>query len=253
MLHTPPSPPIAIITGASRGIGQAIARRLAHDGYQVGIHYGTNQKAAAAVAADITAAGGAAFTFQADLTHVADFWPAFDHATEGMDVSNLRVLVNNAGITLCGIIEDFSPADFETQQTINVTAPYFIVRDGLSRMVDGGRIINISSGVTRIAFPHIIGYAMTKGAIDTFTRTLAKHLGPRRITVNAVAPGVVDTDINADWLRGNTDVMAAIAADVALGRVGQPEDIAGIVSFLASDDAAWVTGHIIDATGGTHL
>ena len=123
----------------------------------------------------------------------------------------------------------------------------------MPRISEGGRIINISSGVTRIAFPEIIGYALTKGAIDAFTLTLAQHLGSRGITVNAVAPGVVDTDINADWLRGNQEAIDGVTADVALGRLGQPEDIAKVVSFLTSEDGGWVTGQVIDATGGTHL
>ena len=183
------------------------------------------------------------------------FWEAHDTAAleAGIDPASIAVLANNAGITLRGTIENFSQDDFLLQQTINVNAPYFVVREALPRMGEGGRIINISSGVTRIAFPEIIGYALTKGAIDAFTLTLAQHLGSRGITVNAVAPGVVDTDINADWLRGNQEVIDGVTADVALGRLGQPEDIAKVVSFLASEDGGWVTGQVIDATGGTHL
>jgi NAD(P)-dependent dehydrogenase (short-subunit alcohol dehydrogenase family) len=249
---------IAVVTGASRGIGAAISTRLAAAGLTVAVHYGRDEDAAASVVASIEATGGKAFPFRADLaadTAAQDFWASFDKAAAGAGVLDqpVQVLVNNAGVTLRGPIEEFSREDFLTQQAVNVNAPYFIVKEGLSRIPDGGRIVNISSGVTRIAFPEIIGYALTKGAIEAFTLTLAKHLGPREITVNSVAPGVVDTDINAGWLRGNDEAQAGVAASSALGRVGQPDDIAAIVAFLASDEARWVTGQKIDATGGTNL
>lgn len=249
---------VIVVTGGSRGIGRAIAIRLAKDGYIIGVHYGSSPSDAETTVQAITGGGGRAFSFQADLATEdagTSFWKSYEAAIDsaGHAAGSLYMIVNNAGVTLRGEIEDFSAADFATQQAINVNAPYFIVKEGLAKLADGGRIVNISSGVTRIAFPEIIGYAMTKGAIDTFTMTLAKHLGPRKITVNAVAPGVVDTDINANWLRGNDDAIAAVASSAALGRVGQPEDIAGVVAFLASPDGGWVTGQTIDATGGTQL
>lgn len=163
------------------------------------------------------------------------------------------MLVHNAGISLRGTIEELEADAFLTQQRVNVNAPYSVTREGLHRLRDGGRIINVSSGVTRIAFPDLIAYAMTKGALDAFTRTLAKHLGARGITVNGVAPGVIDTDINASWLRGNPEALAWAADATALGRVGQPEDVAGVAAFLASPDAGWVTGQVLDTTGGTQL
>ncbi|QKG23695.1 SDR family oxidoreductase [Actinomadura verrucosospora] len=123
----------------------------------------------------------------------------------------------------------------------------------ITHLRDGGRIINISSGAAHLAMPEAIAYGSTKGALDTFTLNLAKELGPRGITANSVAPGVVDTDVNADWLRGDPQAEAHAAALAALGRVGQPEDVADIVGFLASDDARWVTGRVIDATGGAGL
>lgn len=250
---------IAVVTGGSRGIGRAIAQRLAADGYTVGIHYGSNKEAADQALDAIVTEGGRAFAFRAELTSEDvghSFWASYDNAVDAANVganASLHVIVNNAGVTLRGSIEEFSREDFLTQQAVNVNAPYFIVKEGLARLSNGGRIINISSGVTRIAFPEIIGYALTKGAIDAFTHTLAKHLGPRGITVNAVAPGVIDTDINASWLRGNQSAIESVAASTALGRVGQPDDIAGVVSFLASDDGRWVTGQVLDATGGTQL
>ncbi|MBN6058549.1 SDR family oxidoreductase, partial [Nonomuraea sp. RK-328] len=136
---------------------------------------------------------------------------------------------------------------------VNVRAPFFIVKEGLSRLRDGGRIVNVSSGAARIAMPEIIAYSSTKGALDTFTLNLAKALGPRGITVNSMAPGIVDTDVNASWLRGDPEAWERAAAVAALGRVGRPDDIAGVVAFLASDDARWVTGRVVDATGGSGL
>lgn len=258
MLHLPNQQKVAVVTGGSRGIGRAIAQRLGADGYVVAVHYGSNEAAAAETVAAIREANGRAFAFATDLTEPeigSRFWAAYDQAISEAGFADvpLYLIVNNAGVTLRGAIEEFSANDFKVQQAVNVDAPYFIVKQALSRLMDGGRIVNTSSGVTRIAFPEIIAYAMTKGAIDTFTHTLAQHLGPRQITVNAVAPGVVDTDINASWLRGNTEATAAVAASTALGRVGQPQDIAGIVAFLASEEGGWITGQTIDATGGTNL
>ncbi len=135
---------------------------------------------------------------------------------------------------------------------VNVKAPFFLVQQALPLLRVEGRIINISSGVTRIAFPHIMAYNLTKGAINTFTMHLAQLLGPRSITVNAVLPGIVDTDVNASWLHTPEGQKQATETS-ALGRVGQPSDIADIVAFLSSSDGRWVTGQMVDATGGSHL
>lgn len=258
MHHSSPQQKVAVVTGGSRGIGRAIAQRLGIDGYVVAVHYGSNDAAAAETVTAIQEAGGRAFAFATDLGEPdigTRFWTAYDQAISeaGFADTPLYLIVNNAGVTLRGTIEEFPANDFRIQQAVNVEAPYFIVKHALSRLMDGGRIVNTSSGVTRIAFPEIIAYAMTKGAIDTFTHTLAQHLGPRKITVNAVAPGVIDTDINAGWLRGNAEAAASVADSTALGRVGQPQDIAGIVAFLASEEGGWITGQTIDATGGTQL
>ncbi|WP_307832594.1 SDR family oxidoreductase [Planomonospora sp. ID91781] len=158
-----------------------------------------------------------------------------------------------AGIGRSADLVSLTEEGFDELFAVNVRAPFFIVQHGLERLRDGGRIINISSGAARLAMPEIIAYGSTKGALDTFTLNLAKQLGPRGITVNSVAPGIVDTDVNAGWLRGNAEAQARAASLAALGRIGQPEDIADIVAFLASDDARWVTGRVIDATGGAGL
>ncbi|MFF7117195.1 SDR family NAD(P)-dependent oxidoreductase [Streptomyces albogriseolus] len=247
----------ALVTGGSRGIGRAIAERLAADGATVAVHYGRNAAAADEVVEGIRAKGGTAFTVRAELGvegDVATLWESFDrqvrqHATS----TGLDILVNNAGVTPRGEIDETTAEAFEEAVAVNMRAPFFLTQQGLKRLRDGGRIVNVSSGATRIALTDIIAYAMTKGAIDAFSLTLAKALGPRGITVNSVAPGIIDTDINASWLRGNEAAERSAAELSALGRVGRPEDVADVVAFLASDDARWVTGQVLDATGGSQL
>ncbi|MFD3603385.1 SDR family NAD(P)-dependent oxidoreductase, partial [Streptomyces sp. NPDC058656] len=156
-------------------------------------------------------------------------------------------------IALHGTIEEFGAEDFIRQQQINDTAPFLIIKAALPRLADGGRIVNISSGTSRVALPDLIGYTMTKGAIDALTLPLAQHLGPRGITVNTVVPATTDTDMNASWLRGNSELIATIAAQNALGCIGEPADVADVVALLASHDARWITGQLIDATGGFRL
>ncbi|WP_329086526.1 MULTISPECIES: SDR family oxidoreductase [unclassified Streptosporangium] len=201
--------------------------------------------------------GGRAFAIQAELGVHGDataLWTAFDarigrHAPGG----GVDIIVNNAGIGRSTNLAALTEEGFDEVFAVNVRGPFFVVKEGLERLRDGGRIVNISSGAARLAMPEIIAYGSTKGALDTFTLNLAKELGPRGITANSVAPGIVDTDVNAGWLRGNARAEAHAASLAALGRVGRPEDIADIVAFLASDDARWVTGRVIDATGGAGL
>ncbi|MFJ2862359.1 SDR family oxidoreductase [Kitasatospora sp. NPDC087314] len=247
----------ALVTGGGRGIGRAIARRLGRDGATVAVGYARDRDAAEEVVAGIRADGGQAFALHAELGRHGDaaaLWEAFDaeigaHAPGG----GVDIIVNNAGIGRSADLATLTEEDFDEVFAVNVRAPFFVVQHGLRRLRDGGRIINISSGAARLAMPEIIAYGATKGALDTFTLNLAKQLGPRGITANSVAPGVVDTDVNAGWLRGNAEAEAHAASLAALGRVGQPEDIADIVAFLASDDARWITGRVIDATGGAGL
>ncbi|MEU7255085.1 glucose 1-dehydrogenase [Streptomyces rimosus] len=243
----------ALVTGGSRGIGRAIAERLGRDGARVAVHYGRDETAAKETVAAIEEAGGQAFALQAELGVPGDaaaLWSAFDAQADGLDI-----LVNNAGVT--GRREPLRQAteeDFDHVFAVNTKAPFFITQLGLDRLRDGGRIINISTGLTHgVAVPELIAYAMTKGAIDAFTSTLAKDLAPRGITVNAVAPGVVDTDMNASWLRTDPEAWQAYSDASPFGRVGEPRDIGDITAFLASDDSRWVTGQWIDATGGALL
>jgi 3-oxoacyl-[acyl-carrier protein] reductase len=246
----------ALVTGASRGIGRAIAIRLAADGTLVAVHYGSNDVAARETVRLITDAGGRAFAVQAELGVPGDadkLWAGVDEGLRRFTVSGVDILVNNAGIGRSGDLAAVSTAEFDRIFAVNVKAPFFIVQKGLSRLRDGGRIINISSGVTRIAFPEAIAYSMTKGALDTFTLTLAKALGERNITVNSVSPGIIDTDVNAGWLRGNPEAWAQAAGYSAFNRVGEAADVADVVAFVASADARWVSGQDVDATGGSRL
>jgi 3-oxoacyl-[acyl-carrier protein] reductase len=244
---------VALVTGGSRGIGRAIAERLGKDGATVAVAYAREQTAAEHVVATIHAAGGRAYALRAELGRRGDatrLWAAFDaHSDDGA----VDIIVNNAGIGRSSALAALTEEDFDEVFAVNVRAPFFIVREALHRLRDGGRVINISSGAARLAMPEIIAYGATKGALDTFTLNLAKELGPRGITVNSVAPGIIDTDVNAGWLRDNPAAQAHAASLAALGRVGRPEDVADIVAFLASGDARWVTGRVIDATGGSGL
>lgn len=240
----------ALVTGGSRGIGRGIAEQLGRDGAVVGVHYGSNDSAAAETVAAIEAAGGKAFALGAELTSpnaAATLWAAFDAHADGLDI-----LVNNAGIGTSQKFTEIEEEEYDRLFTVNAKAPFFLTRQGLDRLRDGGRVINISTGLSHAAMmPDLIAYAMSKGALDVFTRYLSKVLGSRGITVNAVAPGIVDTDVNADWLRASDAARADAAALSALGKVGTPADIADVVAFLASDAGRWVTGHWIDATGGS--
>jgi 3-oxoacyl-[acyl-carrier protein] reductase len=239
----------ALVTGGSRGIGRAISLRLAADGARVAVHYGSNELAAKQTVADIQAAGGEAFAVRADLAaeDAAEMlWAAFDREAEGLDI-----LVNNAGIGKQQPLADVTSEWFDELVAVNAKAPFFLIQQGLSRLRDDGRIINISSGATRIAFPADTAYAMTKGALDTLTLALAKELGPRGITVNSVAPGIIETEMNG-WLQ-DPAAAAGAAAYSTFNRVGQPADVADVVAFVASDDARWISGQYVDATGGSQL
>lgn len=242
----------ALVTGGSRGIGRAIAERLGRDGARVGVHYNVNEDAAKRTAATIETAGGSAFLIRAELGLPGDaeaLWSAFDAHADGLDI-----LVNNAGIAELGGIADTTPEAFDRLFAVNTRAPFFVIQLGLPRLRDGGRIVTISTSYTLgRSDPRLTAYAMTKAALDVLTATLAKDLGPRGIAVNAVNPGAIDTDLNAGWLRSDEAARAATAARSPLARIGVPDDVAGVVAFLVSDDAGWVTGQLLDATGGALL
>src|SRR4051794_8349013 len=240
----------ALVTGASRGIGRGIAERLGRDGARVAVHYGRNETAAKETVAAIEAAGGSAFAIGVELGRPGDaeaLWEEFDRHAEGLDI-----LVNNAGIGNTRPIEEIEEAEYDRVFAVNVKAPFFIVKHGMARLRDGGRVINISSGLARTAvMPDNMAYAMTKGALDVLSRDLSKVLGARRITVNSVAPGIIDTDNTYERLHGTEGGWDRAAAISALGGVGETADVADVVAFLASDASRWVTGSWVDATGGS--
>lgn len=247
---------VALVTGASRGIGRAIALRLAKDGATIAVHYGHNQDAANEVVQSITSKGGTAFLIQAELDTLKGVYALYDALDaaliERTETAEFDILVNNAGICPTATIENTTEEMFDQSFAVNVKAPFFLIQQALPRLRDGGRIINLSSAVTRVAAPSIAAYNLTKGAINTLTLTLAAQLGSRGITVNSVAPSATDTDMNASWLR-QPESQQSIASMTALGRVGQAEDIADVVAFVASPDSHWMTGQYIEASGGFRL
>lgn len=247
---------IGVITGASRGIGRAIAIRLARDGVVVAVHYARNREAAESAVNEIERTGGTAFAIGMELksaASVAKFFEKLDAELQRRVSNNqFDILVNNAAIAPDSPVEDTTEELFDEVFAVNAKVPFFMSQQALPRLRDGGRIINVSSGATRIASPKLAAYAMTKGALNVLTVTLAKQLGSRNITVNTLAPGATQTDMNA--LRLADPQFHQFATSVsALGRIGQPEDVADVAAFLASNDSRWVTGQYIDATGGAQL
>lgn len=242
----------ALVTGSSRGIGAAIAKRLAADGALVAVHYGKDEAAAGATVAAIQAAGGQAFPVRAQLGTPGDVDTLFAGVERGLAGRPLDILVNNAAvISYQATVESATLEDFDRVFAINVRAPLFITQRALKLMPDGGRIVNVSSGVTWFAIPEVV-YAMTKGAINVMTRSLALTQGKRHISVNTVSPGITATDMNG-WLVDNVEAQQRVAAMTALGRHGQPEEIADAVAFFVGNDGRWVSGQTLEVNGGLFL
>ncbi|MEU9354681.1 SDR family oxidoreductase [Streptomyces griseoloalbus] len=245
----------ALVTGSSRGIGRATAVNLAREGALVAVHYTANEEAARETVALIEKEGGAAFAVRAELGVPGDVHELFLGLEQGLKErigeSRLDILVNNAGVTTTGqSFEELTPEDFDRYMAVNARAPYFIVQRALQLMPDGGRIVNISSGLTRTANPDQLAYAMTKGAVEQLTLHLARHLAPRGITVNTVAPGITN---NGGAVFDIPEAVEAMAQLSAFKRVGEADDVADVVTFLATHEARWITGAFVDATGGTLL
>jgi 3-oxoacyl-[acyl-carrier protein] reductase len=235
----------AIVTGGSRGIGAAICRRLARDGFAVVVNYAGSKAGAEAVVAEIAATGGRAEAVQGDVADPAAVAGLFDAAER---LGPVRALVNNAGMMRLAPIADVQDADFDRHIAVNLKGVFNGLREGARRMPDGGRIVSFSTTVVGTKLPGYAVYAATKAAVETMTHILAKELGPRRITVNAVAPGPVATDLFLDGK--DPALIERLTAMIPLGRLGEPDDIAGTVSFLVGPDGGWVNGQVLRANGG---
>ncbi len=236
----------AIVTGASKGIGAAIARRLAGEGIAVVVNYASGRQAAEAIVDAILSDGGRAIAVGADIGAPDGISTLFDAAEKAF--GGVDILVNNAGIMSLSPLAAVDDAAFERMMAVNVGGVFRGMREAANRLRDGGRIVSFSSTVVGLYQPGYGIYAATKAAVEAMTHILAKELGPRGITVNAVAPGPVETEL---FMTGKSEALVkAITGTIPLGRLGQPEDIAGVVSFLAGPDGGWVNGQVIRANGG---
>jgi len=237
---------VAIVTGASRGIGAAIAERLGRDGFTVVVNYAGGAAAAEAVAAKIEAAGGRAVTAQADVADPAAVKAMFDKVEAAF--GGVDVLVNNAGVMTLSPLAETEDEAFDRQVAINLKGTFNPLREAARRLREGGRIVNFSSSVVGLLQPGYGVYAATKAAVEAMTSVLAKELGGRNITVNAVAPGPTATALFLDGKPA--EVVDRLAKLAPLERLGQPEDIAAAVAFLAGPDGAWINGQTLRANGG---
>jgi 3-oxoacyl-[acyl-carrier protein] reductase len=242
---------IALVTGASRGLGRATAARLADAGARVIVHYSASRDAADTLVSEIRAKGGQADAVGGDLAAIDGAHKLAD-AVKALGISKLDILVNNAGVAQFAPLADQTVEDFDRHFAINVRAPYFLTQQLLPLLGEGSSVIFLSSVVARAAFDGTSTYSSTKGAIEVITRNLAKELGVQGIRVNAIAPGAIDTDMAQDFL-GTEESREYVKGMQALKRIGQPEDIAEAVLFLASDQSRWVDGRSIEVSGGSNL
>lgn len=248
---------VAIITGGNRGLGKSMVLHLSAKGYGVTFTYRSHKEEADHVVAEIKAKGGKVHALALDLEKIASFDSFREEVHKTLQTvwarSDFDFLVNNAGVGVHAAITDTSVAQFDQLMTVHLKAPFFLTQKLLPLMKEGGRIINISSGLARFSYPGYAVYAMMKGGLEVMTRYLAKELGSRKIAVNTIAPGAIETDFGGGVVRDNADLNKMIASQTALGRVGRPEDIGGAVVALLSDENGWVNGQRIEVSGGIHL
>ena len=248
---------IAIVTGGSRGLGKSMSLRLAQKGHDVILTYNHKASEADSVVAQIRNMGREALALQLDVADHRSF-PAFAEKVKADLVKNWQrddfdFLINNAGIGIHVPFMNTTEEQFDLLVNIHFKGTFFLTQKLLPLMKDGGRIVNISSGLARFSLPGYSAYAAMKGAIEVLTRYQAKELGPRKITVNVVAPGAIETDFGGGTVRDNKQINDFIAAQTSLGRVGLPDDIGGAVAALLSDDNQWINGQRIEASGGIFL
>lgn len=249
--------PIALITGASRGLGKHGALALAAKGVDLIITYRSQVEEAAAVVAEARALGVQAHALPLEVGESAGF-PAFAEAVRQLlarewQRSRFDFLVNNAGIGIHASFEQTTEQQFDTLLNIHLKGTFFLTQALLPLIADGGRILNLSTGLTRFALPGYAAYAAMKGGIEVLSHYLAKELGPRGIAVNVLAPGAIETDFGGGAVRDNPAINDFVASQTALGRVGQPDDIGGVIAALLSPDSRWINAQRIEASGGMFI
>jgi len=248
---------ITLITGASRGLGRNAARHLAARGMDIVFTYRQGRAEADSLVTELQALGARAVALPLDMEHI-DGYPDFARAVQATlrevwQRERFDCLLNNAGMGVHASFADTTQAQFDQLVNVHFKGVFFLTQQLLPLIADGGRILNTSSGLTRFALPGYAAYAAAKGAIEVLTRYLAKELGPHRIAVNVLAPGAIETDFGGGAVRDNPQLNGFVAAQTALGRVGQPDDIGQLVAALLSDDAGWVNAQRIEASGGMFL
>ena len=248
---------IALITGGSRGLGRNMAVAIAKKGIDVILTYHTNKEAADEVVAEIESLGRKAVAFQLDTSDTKSFDNFIKQVTaylqEQTGSPNFDYLINNAGTALYALASETTEKQLDAVFNIHYKGVFFLTQKALPFINDGGSIINISSGLSRLSIPGSSVYASMKGAVEVLTRYLAKELGPRKIRVNVVAPGAIETDFGGGRTRDNKEINDRIASVTALGRVGLPDDIGAVVAFLCTKDAGWINAQRIEVSGGQAL
>lgn len=247
----------AIVTGGSRGLGKDMALKIAEKGNDVVITYHSNKDKAQEVVDQIKAKGQNAAAFQLDTTNTDSISSFINQVTDYLQKTNgspnFDYLINNAGIGNHQMITDTTEEAFEHLVNVHLKGVYFLTQKVIPYINEGGRIVNVSTGLARFALPGYSAYAMMKGAIEVFTRYLAVELGEKGIGANTIAPGAIETDFLGGTVRDNKQVNDYIASTTALGRVGLPEDIGGAVAFLCSEDARWINAQRIEISGGQNI